>query len=150
MIYGTLLQQQSIIEKIERGEILGKNIINMAVANQASPQSTPPAVQAEFSELKSTAKLSTQVITNPTKLLPRAARFDRWGFSAQLVRLPKETGSSYRAAVHISLFGRRYGVRMQMSNTGFSLDRMLHVHNIIPTDSAMTIACKTGAFDGAP
>jgi hypothetical protein len=149
MIYGILLQQQSTMDKIERGEILGKNVINMAVISQPSPQSTPAVIQAQLSEIKPMAKQSTHVITKPTKLLPRTARFDRWGFSAQLVTLPKDGGTSYRAAVHISLLGKMYSVQLQMSYPGFSFDRMLHVRNIVPTDSEMAVACRTGDFDRA-
>ena len=36
-----------------------------------------------------------------------------------------------------------------MSHPDFSFDRMLHVRNIVPNDSAMTVACRTGDFDGA-
>ncbi|KAK3935549.1 hypothetical protein QBC46DRAFT_422103 [Diplogelasinospora grovesii] len=151
MVYGILLQQQSTMDKIERGEILCKDVINMAVINQPSPQSTPTVVQAQLSEIKPTTNQSSRVLTKPTQLLPRTARFDRWGFSAQLVTLPKDKdkGTSYRAAVHISLLGKMYSVQLQMSSRGFSFDRMLHVRNIVPTDSEMVVACRTGDFDRA-
>lgn len=131
MIYGILIQQQTTMDKIERGEILG-NVINMAVVNQASPHSTPAVVQKPMA-----------------KLLPRTARLDRQGFSAQLVALPKDEGTTYGAAVHISLFGRMYSVQLQMTCPGFSFDRMLHVRNIVPNDSDMAVACRTGDFDRA-
>lgn len=149
MIYGILLRQQLTMEKIERGEILSQNTINMAVLSQPSSHSAPAVVNAQLTEIQSLAKPMTQVITKPTKLVPRTARFDRWGFSAQLVRLPKDTGTSYRAAIHISLLGKMYSVQLQMSFPGFSFDRMLHVRNIVPNDSDMVVACKEGDFDSA-
>jgi hypothetical protein len=129
MIYGILIQQQTTMDKIER---------NMAVVSQASPHSTPAVVQAQISEIKPMAKL-----------FPRTGRLDRQGFSAQLVALPKDEGTTYRAAVHISLFGRMYSVQLQMTCPGFSFDRMLHVRNIVPNDSDIAVACRTGDFDRA-
>jgi len=146
MIYMILLQQQFTLDRIERGKI---STVNMAVINQSSPQSMPSVVQAQLSEIKPMTKQSTQVITKPTKLLPWTVRFDLWGFSAQVVVLPKDKGARYRAVVHISLLGKMYSVQLQMSCPGFSFDRMLHAPNIVPTDSAMTVACRTGDFDSA-
>jgi len=51
--------------------------------------------------------------------------------------------------VHVSLFDKMYSVQVRTATPDFSLDRMLHVRNIIPTDSAMTVACRTGNFDTA-
>jgi hypothetical protein len=149
MIYGILHQQQAIMGKIERGEILNNNVIDVAVVSQTGPQSMPAVVQAQFSEIKSEAKQSTHVITKPTKLLPRTARFDRWGFSAQLVTLPADEGTRYQAAVHISFLGRMYSVQLQTPCPGSTFLPMLRVRNIVPTDSEMTVACKMGDFDRA-
>ena len=148
MIYRILIQQQTTMDKIERGEILS-HVINMAVASQASPHSTPAVVHTHISEIKPMAKQLTQIITKQTKLLPRTARLGRQGFSAELVALPKDEGTTYRAAVHISLFGRMYSVQLQITCPGFSFDRMLHVRNIVPNDSDMAVACRTGDFDRA-
>ena len=150
MICEIVLQLQSTLDRIERSEILTKNnVINMAVINQSSPLSIRSVVQAQPSEINPMTKQSTRVITKPTKLLPWTVRFDRWGFSAELVLLPKDKGTSYRAAAHISLLGRMYSAQLQMSCPGFSFDRMLHIRNIVPTDSAMAVACRTGDFDSA-
>ena len=137
------------MEKIERGEILNNNVIDMTVFSQSNPQSTPAVVQAQFSEIKSGANQSTHVITKPTKLKPRTARFDRWGFSAQLVTLSGDQGTRYQAAIHISFFGRMYSVQLQTSCLGSTFYPILRVRNIVPTDSEMTIACKMGDFDCA-
>ena len=148
-IHEILRQQQSTFDRIQSGEIATNNILNMAFINQSSPHSLPSVVQAQPSQIKPMPKQSTQVISKPTKLLPWTVRFDRWGFSAQVVVLPKDKGKSYQAAVHISLLGKMYMVQLQMSCPDFSFDRMLHVRNIVPTDSAMTVACRTGDFDSA-
>ena len=149
VIYGILRQQQCTFDRIQSGEISMKNILNMAAINQSSPQSLSSVDQAQLSGIKPMSKQSTQVITKPTKLLPRTVRFDGWGFSAQVVALPKDKGKSYQAAVHLSLLGKMYTVQLQMSCPDLSFDRMLHVRNIVPTDSAMTVACRTGDFDSA-
>lgn len=152
MIYGILLNQQPTMEKIESGEIMGRNIINMAMINQTSPQSMPIVLQAQLSEVNLVeGKQSAQLITKPTKLLPRTAGFELWGFSAQLVTLPKNKSRSYRAAVHISLLGRIYSVQLRISSPDLlsSFSCMLHVRNIVPTDSKMAVACRTGDFDSA-
>lgn len=149
MIYRILLQQQSTMDRIETGENLARNVINMAVIGQSSPQSMPSVVQAQFSEIGPTTKQSTQVITKPAKPLLWTVRSNRWGFSAQVVAIPKEEGTSYRTAVHMSLFGKMYSVQLQMSCPSFSFDHMSHVRNIVPTDSAMTVACLAGDFNSA-
>ncbi len=148
-IYGILRQQQSTFDRIQSVEISTNNILNMAVINQSSSELLPSVVQAQLSEIKPMSKQSTQVISKPTKLLPWTVRFDRWGILAQVVVLPKDKGKSYQAAVHISLLGKMYTVQLQMSCPDFSFDRMLHVRNIVPTDSAMSVACRTGDFDSA-
>ena len=148
-IYGILRQQQSILDGLQSGEISTNNLLNMAAINQSSPQSFPSVVQARLSEIKPMPKQSTQVISKPTKLLPWTFRFDQRGFSARVVALPKNKGKSYQAAVHVSLFGKMYAVQLQLSCPHFSFDRMLHVRNIVPTDSAMAVACRTGDFDNA-
>lgn len=149
MIYGILRQQQSTLDRIQNSEISTDNILNMAVINQSSPQSLPSVVQAQLSKIKPMSKQSTQVISKPTKLLPWTVRFDRWGFSAHVLALPKDKGKSYQAALHISLLGKMYTVQLQIFCPDFSFDPMLHVRNIVPTDSAMTVACRTGDFDSA-
>ena len=148
-IYEILRQQQSTFDKIRSGEISTNNVFNMAVINSSNPHSLPSVVQAQLSEIKPTSKQSSQIISKPTKLLPWTVRFDRWGLSAHVVVLPKDKGKSYQAAVHISLLGKMYTIQLQMSCPNFSFDRMLHVRNIVPTDSAMTVACRTGDFDSA-
>ena len=149
MIYGICLQQQSTLNRIENSGTLTKNVLNMAVVNESSPQSMPSAVQAQLLETNSMTKQSSQVLTKPTKLLPSVVRFDQWGFSAHIVVLPKKKSTSYRAAVHVSLLGKMYSVQLKMSYPSFTFDRMLHVRNIVPTDSAMAIACRAGNFNGA-
>ena len=148
-ICGMLRQQQSILDRIQNDKTSTNDIVNMVVINQSSPQSLPPLVQAQFSEITPISQQSTQVISKPTKLLPWAVRFDRWGFLAYIVALPKKNGKSYQAGVHISMLGKMYAAQLRMSCPDFSLDRMLHVRNIVPTDSAMTVACRTGDFHGA-
>jgi hypothetical protein len=149
MVYHILLQQQSTMDKIERGEILGNNVINMTTITQSNPQATPAVIEAKISEMKVVAKQTTQPITKPTKLLPRTTRFDTWGFSAQLVTLPRNKSMSHRAAVHISLLGRMFSLQLRMSFQRFSFDGMLHVRNVVPSDSEIAVACRTGDFDRA-
>lgn len=131
----------------------------MAVINQADSKLAPTVLQARLSEIEqgylkeqySDSIPASRTITQPTKLLPRTTRFDWWGFSAQLVTLPGPRGTNYRAAVHVSLLGRRYSVQLRLSSPSFPLilDRTLHVSNIVPETSDMVIACKTGDFDRA-
>ena len=148
-IYEVLRQQQSTFNKVQSSEISTNNIVNMAVINENSLHSLRSDIQAQLSEIKPMLKQSSQITSKPTKLLPWTIRFDRWGLSAQVIVLPKDKGKSYQAAVHISLLGKMYTIQLQMSCPDFSFDRMLHVRNIIPTDSAMTVACRTGDFDSA-
>ena len=148
-IYGILQQQLPTLDRIQCGEIAAKDVLKMAVIDQSSQQSLPWDAQAQLSDIKLMSKQSTQVISKPTKLLPWTVRFDRRGFSAQEVALPNDKGKRYQAAVHISLLGKMYTVQLQMSCPDFSFDRMLHVRNIVPIDSAMTVACRTGDFDSA-
>ena len=137
LVYGILLQQQSTLVRIEDSVIPTNSILNMAVMDQSTPQSLP-------------AQLSrTKPISKPTKLLPWTVRFDKWGVSAQIVVLPRDKGKSYQTAVQISLFGKLYTIQVQMSIPDFSFDRILHVRNTVPTNSAMTVACRTGDFDSA-
>jgi hypothetical protein len=150
-MYGILINQQSTMAKLESGEILSSNTFNMTVINQTSSKSTPAVLQAQLSEIEPERKQSKQPITKPSKLLPASTEFQFGGFSARLVTLPKDEGTSYRGAVHISLFGRVYSVQLHIStpNLFSTLDYMLHVRNVIPTDSEMAIACRAGDFDSA-
>lgn len=145
LVYEILLHQQSTLDRIQSSQISTNNILKMTVINQSSPQPSP----VHLSETRPMSKQSTQVISNPTKLLPRTVRFDRGGISAQIVVLPRGKGKSYQAAVQISLFGKMYTIQLQISFPDFSFDRMFHVRNIVPTDSAMTVACRTGDFNSA-
>lgn len=149
MIHGMLLQQQCTLDRMGKEEISTKNIINMAMINQCLPQSLPSVLHAQLPNTKPITKLSTQLITKPTKSLPWIVRFNRQGFSAQVVAVPKDKGNRYQAALHMSLLGKIYSVQLQMSCPDFSFDRMLHVRNIVPNNSAMTVACRTGDFDSA-
>lgn len=149
MIHGMLLQQQGTLDRMGREGISAKTMINMAMINHRLPQSLPSVLQAQLPNVQPRTKLSTQLITKPTKSLPWIVRFDRQGFSAQVVAVPKDQGNRYQAAVHISLLGKIYSVQLQMSCPTFSFERMLHIRNIVPNDSAMTVACRTGDFDSA-
>lgn len=149
IIYEILMQQQRTLETIERNGISAKNVMNVAVINQSNPQSIFSVLQDQLSDIKPAKRQSTQVITKPTKLLPWTVRFDRWCLSVQVVALPRDESTSYRAAAHVSLFARMYSVQLDMSFSRFSFDRMLHVCNIVPVDSEMTVACKTGDFESA-
>ncbi|KAI1444822.1 ankyrin repeat-containing domain protein [Annulohypoxylon stygium] len=135
VIYAVLLQQQSTIDKIGKGERSSENVINMAMINQTNLESTNGTI----------TKRPAQVITTPTKTLPRKIRFEGRGLSIQLVAVTKDEGTRYRAAAHISLFGKRYSVQFQRTPS-FSFDWVLRVRNIIPTDSDMAIACRAGDF----
>ena len=144
MIYGALLQQQSKLDGIST-----KNIINMAVVNHASSKSLSSAVEAQLIKGSPTTKQSAQLSIKPSNLLPWAIRLDRQGFSAQVAALPKKNGSSYQANLHISLLGKMYSIHLQLAYPSFSFNRMLHIRNIVPTDSAITVACRTGDFNTA-
>ena len=137
LVYGILLQQQSTLLRIEGSVIPTNSILNMAVMNQSTPQLLPAQL------------FKTKPISQPTKLLPWTVRFDKWGVSAQIVVLPRDKGKSYQAAVQLALFGKLYTIQLQMSVPDFSFDRILHVRNTVPTNSAMTVACRTGDFDSA-
>ena len=144
MIYGALLQQQSTLN-----EISNRNIFNMTVVNQGSPPSLPSVAPAQLSKDRHSTKQPAQAADRPISLLPWTIRFDRQGFSVQIHALPNDKGCSYQAAVHITLLGRMYSIHLQMVYPSFSFNRMLHVRNIVPTDSAMTVACRTGDFNTA-
>lgn len=136
------------MDMIERGDLPGQKI-SMAVVSQTSPHSTPSVIEAQLSKINPTAEQPRRAITKPAELLPWTFRFDRWGFSTQLVSLPRGKGTSYRAAVHISLFGKIYSVRLFKRGPGFSFDRAWRVCNIVPADSDMAVACSMGDFDRA-
>ena len=144
MIYEALLQQQSTLDKMST-----KNIINMAVVSQGSPQSLPSVVQAQLSKGRPTPKQSAQGTDKPGDLLPWTIRLDREGFSAQVAALHKDDASSYQAAADVTLLGKMYSIQLQMAYPSLSINCMLHVRNIVPTDSAMTLACRTGDFNTA-
>ena len=148
-IYGLLRQQQCSLDKIGRREGLPSNIFDMTIINQSGTQSLPSLIKAQLVESPPVPQQLTQIISRPTKTVPWMVRFDRWGFSAQAVVLPKGKGKAYQAAVHISLLGRTYTVRLDVSWPDLSFDRMLHVQNIIPVDAPMTMACKQGDFENA-
>ena len=145
MVYDIVLRQQSALDRIQSSQISTNNILKMAVINQSSPSPS----SARLSKTKPIPKQSTQVISKPTKLSPWTVRFDRPGISAQIVGLPRDKGKSYQAAVQLSLFGKTYTIQLQISFPHFSFDRILHVRNIVPTNSAMTVACRTGDFNSA-
>lgn len=149
MIYGVLLQQQSTLDKLGRGEITAKSVINMAVVNQSSPQSLRSESDSQLAITKPTRKRSTQWMTRRAKLLPSILDFGRQGFSAQLVASAKDRNHSYQISVDVPLFGKMYSIELQMSYPAFTFDCMLHVRNIVPSDCAMAVACKTGDFDNA-
>jgi hypothetical protein len=46
-----LLQQQSIMDKLERGKILCNSAINMAVINQSNAHTMPATLKAQLSEI---------------------------------------------------------------------------------------------------
>ena len=149
MIYGMLLQQQQTSHDIGCGGISTQNFFNMAVFSQHSSEPSPPVAQPQSLESKIGANQSSQIISKPTKSLPWIARFDQQGFSAQIFALPKDKGMSYEAAVRIALFGKLYSIKLQMSCPSFSFSPMFQVRNMVPIDSAMTVACRAGDFDGA-
>ncbi|KAI3319325.1 ankyrin repeat-containing domain protein [Xylariaceae sp. AK1471] len=152
IIYGMLHRQQSLMDKLERGDIVGQNnTINMSVITRPTPQLSTAVIEAQLRELHLEPKANTRskVITKPRKLLPRGARFDRWGFAGHLVALPQDKGTSYQAGVRISLLGKMYSVQLRMVNPGFSFAPILSVRNIVPTDSELALVCRTGNFDRA-
>ncbi|KAL8880307.1 MAG: hypothetical protein Q9198_002257 [Flavoplaca austrocitrina] len=149
VIYKILLQQQATLDRIGKEGLSKDNIFNMAMIHQNMPQLLPSNPQTEVHRDKTKMKQSTQLITKPTKSLPWILRLDRQGFSAQVVALPREKGSRFQAAVHLSLFGKIYSIQLHFSYPDFSSDTMLHVRNIVPNDSAMIVACRTGDFDTA-
>lgn len=149
MIYGMLLQQQRISHDVGGGGISTQNFVNMAVISQHSSEPSPPVTRPQLLGSKRGTNQSSQIISKPTKLLPWIVRLDQQGFSAQIFALPKDKGMSYQAAVRISLFGKLYSIILQMSCPSFSFSRMFQVRNMVPVDSAMTVACRAGDFDGA-
>ena len=158
-----MLQQQATMDKIERGELLSQQIFQMTVIKQPDVKSAPTVLEARLSEMEqernrgsglNTARQPSrcvQVTTQPTKLLPWTARFGRWGFAAQLVAVPGPENTRYSAAMHVSLLGKLYSVQLRVSSLGFpfSVERKLHIHNIVPDNSEMTVACRAGDFDTA-
>ena len=148
-IYELLREQQCTLNSIQSRGISTNNMLVMAAMNQSRAQLLPSLVHTQLSDITPLSKQSPLVIAKPTKLLPWTAKYDRWGFSAHMVALPKDKGNIYQAALHITILGKMYTIQLQMTCPDFSFDRMLHVCNIVPADSAMTAACKTGDFDSA-
>ncbi|KAK0754841.1 ankyrin repeat-containing domain protein [Schizothecium vesticola] len=162
VIYGMLIQQQTTMDKIEMGELLGQQVFQMAVISQGDDKSTPTVLQARLDEIEEWPSKgawekppdpwkNAETITRPSKYLPSTTRFNRWGFSAHLVALPGPNNTIYRAAVHVSLLGKMYSVQLRLSTLGFpfALTRKVHVRNVVPNDSAMALACRAGNFDKA-
>ena len=137
------------MDRIQKYEPSANDVHNVEIINQGSALSLPLVVHAQPSEIKTISKQSTQIISKPTKLLPWTVRFDLWGSSAQVVALPKDKGRSYQTTVHISLLGKIYTVQLQISCPDFSFDRILRARNVVPNDSAITVACILGDFDSA-
>jgi hypothetical protein len=149
LIYGMLLQQQSTLARMERSGTMISNVIDMTVINQNGAQLISPLAQTQVLELKPSGKQPAHLVSKRTKLVPWTTRFDRWGVSGQLIVLPKENATSYRATVHASLLGKTYSIQVRVAFPDLSFDRMLHVRNIVPNDCAMTLACKAGDFNHA-
>ncbi|KAI1421583.1 ankyrin repeat-containing domain protein [Xylaria sp. FL1777] len=152
IIYGMLHRQQSLMDKLERGDVVAQNnTIHMSVITRPTPQLSTAVIEAQLRELHLEPKPNNRqkLITKPTKLLPRGARFERWGFAGHLVALPQEKGTSYQAGVRISLLGKMYSVQLRMATPGFSFVPMMSVRNIVPTDSELALVCRTGNFDRA-
>lgn len=123
VIYGMLLQQQTTMDKIETGELLGQQNFQMAVINQSDDKSPPTVLQARLDELeewpsKDAPKKppdppkTAETISRCSKYLPSIARFDRWGFSAHLVAFPGPKNRTYRAAIDMSPLGKMYSVQL--------------------------------------
>ena len=121
----------------------------MVIVNQSSPEPLPSVARSQLSEGRPMMKKTAQAANKPTNVLPWTVQFGRQGFSAEIAALPQDGGSSYRAVVNIALLGKMYSIHLQMAYPSFSFNRMLHVRNIVPADSAMTVACRTGDFNTA-
>lgn len=142
-----LLQQQSTLDRIESGGLLASNnIVNATLVSQTvhQPLSLLSRPLASKPELAASKKSVTKF---QKKQQPWTYLFDQRGISAQLVLLPYEKGTVYRAALHISLFDKMFSTHLQFSQSVFSFDRMLHVRNIVPSNAPMTIACQLGDFN---
>lgn len=110
------------------------------MVNQQSPREKPSTVWVEVKEISS-SKRDTAI-----RVSPRRTRLEAGGFSAQLVILPKENGSSYKLSLSLAAFGKLYTADFGIEPSGFSFDNMLHTQNIIPTGADMIQACKDGDF----
>ena len=148
-IYELLQQQQATLNGIQSNGTWTKEVLTMSVMNQSSVQPFPSVIQTQLSKTFPISEQSPQIMPNPTKLLPWIVKCDLWGSSAQVIALPKGKGKSYQADVHISMLGKLYTIQLQLSCPDLSFDRMLHVCNIVPSNSAMTAACKSGDFNSA-
>ncbi|KAI8634383.1 ankyrin repeat-containing domain protein [Xylariaceae sp. FL1651] len=152
MIYGMLHRQQSLMEKLERGDIVSQtNTINMSVITRPTAQLSTAIIEAQLRELhlESKPNIRQHGAVKTKKVLPRGTQFDRWGFSGRLVAVPRENGTSYQAGMRISLLGKMYSVQLRMTNPGFSFVPTLSVRNIVPTDSELASVCRAGNFDRA-
>lgn len=146
MIYQLLISQQSTMSKIEKGGIGSSNVINMAVVNQPGPSSPPTLIQAQLSEVAPKQQRSTQLARQPANAGSWASGTDQYGFSAQVATIAKDKGTSYRAGIRVALLGKVYSVKLHVSLQNFSFYPIFNARNVVPINSEMAQACKTGDF----
>jgi hypothetical protein len=138
-----MLQQKSTLDKIYNGELLASNnLFDTTLTGRIDHD--PSSLSHQNAKSKSNTATS---LRRTIKLLPWKFLFVRKGISVQLVSLPYDKGTVYRATLHISLFQKIYSTRLTFSPSILNFDRMMHVRSIVPSDAPMTVACQVGDFD---
>jgi hypothetical protein len=142
MMWAILIQQRTTLDKLGRHQADAHQEIKSLMFRQESPRSTTGTVHVHLDEMQITK--STKL--KSTKARPKARRLDCWGFSTELVLLPKEQGTTSKLSIRLGLFSKTYTARVQVCWPELSFDSVMHVQNIVPSDSAMVRACRAGDF----
>ncbi|KAH7304238.1 ankyrin repeat-containing domain protein [Stachybotrys elegans] len=152
MIYNLLQQQRPSFDDLNDHGSMGGKVVELPPKSQLRSHPGVTEIESKLASVTvteddMTTEFTTQVITMPNKYHPWSAKLEGMGITARFISLPKQEGTEYRLAAHMSLLGKIYSIRLQASLQNLSFDRLFHVHNVIPTDSEMALACKAGDFN---
>jgi hypothetical protein len=118
----------------------------MSVVNHAAPNAPPALIRAQLTEVQrdvSEPSRSTNMSTRPFRKSQGVPKANR---SSALVAASKEKGAGWHAGLQLSLFGKLYSIKLNMSLQGFNLYPTFQARNIVPLNSDMAKACKAGDF----
>lgn len=143
-MWSVLLQQSTALSRIENQQAATHERFNALIIDQQNPRAASRNVIVDITEIQNdTKRKSVQISPKKTKF---ETRLDRAGFSAQLVLLPNEEGTSYSLSLRLAMFSKMYSADFRVCWPTFSIERMMRCQNIISPDSEIVQACKNGDF----